>query len=168
MRFSLLSISLLALFACQNEPLPTVDAVDLERYAGKWYEIGSIPTRFQKGCRCTTAEYGLTDKNDVKVTNRCRREGEWDTAEGKAFVQKGSNNAKLKVQFFWPFKGKYWILALADDYSYAMVGHPNRDYLWILSRSPELPEPDLNQLLDKAESLGFDTGRITYTEQEGC
>jgi apolipoprotein D and lipocalin family protein len=168
MRYSLLTISLLILFACRHEPLPTVDAVDLERYAGKWYEIGSIPTRFQKGCRCTTAEYSLTDKNYVKVTNRCRREGEWDTAEGKAFVQKGSNNAKLKVQFFWPFKGKYWILALADDYSYAMVGHPNRDYLWILSREPQLPDAALRELLARAESLGFDTSRITYTEQEAC
>lgn len=142
-----------------SQPLQTVSHVDLNRYAGKWYEIASYPQSFQKGCHCTTAEYTLHEKGYVIVENRCNRDsinGPQSYIKGKAFAQKGTGNAKLKVQFFWPFRAKYWIIDLADDYSYAVVGHPNRKYLWILSRTPQMNDSTYNQILSRVEGQGFD------------
>ena len=105
-----------SLFVKNNYPLlEVVSSVDIERYAGKWYEIASLPVSQQKGCYCTTAEYSIIDSTTIKVVNKCRKgsiEGEYDEAEGKAFVVEGSNNAKLRVQFFWPFRGDYWIISM--------------------------------------------------------
>ena len=120
----------------QAQTLQTVPSVDIEKYAGKWYEIASYPQYFQKGCHCTTAQYTISEKGYVIVENRCNRDsitGKQSYIKGKAFVVKGSGNAKLKVQFFWPFKAKYWIIDLATDYSYAVVSHPNKKYLWIFA-----------------------------------
>lgn len=129
----------------QAQTLQTVPNVDLNKYAGKWYEIASFPQNFQKGCRCSAAEYTLSDKGYVIVENRCNRgsvNGKQSYIKGKAFVEEGSGNAKLKVQFFWPFKAKYWIIDLAEDYSYAVVSHPNKKYLWILSRTSKMNDSD--------------------------
>lgn len=164
-------LSILSFIGCKTyPPLETVPEVDLERYAGKWYEIASIPTSFQKGCHCTTAEYILKDSY-VRVINTCRKgsvNGKIDRAKGKAFVVDGSNNVQLKVQFFWPFRGDYYIIALAKDYSYALVGSPSRDYLWILSRTPTLPQDTIDLLKTTAAAKGFDPSRLTFTEQMGC
>lgn len=162
-------ISLLLIWSCKQHPsLPVVPSVDLERYAGKWYSIASLPTSFEKGCACTSAEYGITDKGYVTVKNSCFRNGKMSVTSGKAFVKKNSNNAKLAVQFFWPFKGAYWIIALGDQYEYAMVGHPNRQYLWILNRESTMPEETLKSLLEKAKSLGFDVDQVKRIDQNGC
>ena len=112
------------------QELQTIPYVDLERYAGLWYEIASYPQRFQEGCTATTAEYTLSDKGYVIVENRCNKytlDGKQSYIKGKAFVVKNSGNAKLKVQFFWPFRGSYWIIDLADDYNYAVVSHPGKN-----------------------------------------
>jgi apolipoprotein D and lipocalin family protein len=149
--------------------LKTVPQVDLNRYAGKWYEIASFPQRFQKGCHCTTAEYTLSEKGYVIVENRCNKDsisGKESYIKGKAFVEEGTGNAKLKVQFFWPFRGKYWIIDLADDYSYAVVGHPNREYLWILCRTPEMHNDTYVQILGRLEANGFDTRKLHKTIQK--
>jgi apolipoprotein D and lipocalin family protein len=146
--------------------LKTVDYVDLEKYAGKWYEIASYPQRFQKGCLCTTAEYSLSNKGYVVVENRCKKEhvdGKDGYIKGKAFITKNSGNAKLKVQFFWPFKGKYWVIDLADDYSYAVVSHPNRNYLWILSRTSQLDKTIYAQILDRLAAKDFDLSKLVLT-----
>ena len=151
-----------------SQTLQTVPQVDLKKYAGKWYEIASIPQRFQKGCTGTTAEYTFTDKGYVIVENRCNKDsinGKQSYIKGKAFVVENSGNAKLKVQFFWPFKGKYWIIDLADDYSYAVVGHPNRKYLWILSRTPTMDDITYQQILSRIKEKGFDISKIKPTEQ---
>lgn len=151
-----------------NRTLDTVRYVDLNRYAGKWYEIASFPQRFQKGCHCTTAEYTPTDKGYIIVENRCNRDsvtGKPSYIKGKAFVDENSGNSKLKVQFFWPFKGKYWIIDLADDYSYAVVGHPNREYLWILSRTPFMDETVYQQIVSRIKEKGFDVSKLQRTEQ---
>jgi apolipoprotein D and lipocalin family protein len=125
-------------------PLTTVEKVELSRYLGTWYEIASFPQSFQRGCTGTTATYTLRDDGDIDVFNRCRKgslDGEEDTAQGRARVVDRQSNAKLEVSFFRPFWGDYWIIQLAEDYSYAVVGHPGRDYLWVLSRAPTmLPE----------------------------
>jgi apolipoprotein D and lipocalin family protein len=151
-----------------SQSLETVPFVDLKKYAGKWYEIASFPQRFQKGCNCTTAEYTLTDKDYVIVENRCNRDsinGKPSYIKGKAFVVEKSGNAKLEVQFFWPFKGKYWIIDLADDYSYAVVGHPNRKYLWILSRTSTINDTTYQQIISRIEEKGFDISKIKITRQ---
>lgn len=151
-----------------SQTLQTVPYVDLKKYAGKWYEIASFPQRFQKDCNCTTAEYTLTEKDYVIVENRCNKgsiNGKQSYIKGKAFVVKNSGNAKLMVQFFWPFKGKYWIIDLADDYSYAVVGHPNKKYLWILSRKPIMNQTTYQQIISKIKENGFDISKITITKQ---
>lgn len=149
-------------------PLATVPAVDLNRYAGKWYEIAAFPQRFQKGCTCTTAEYTVNPAGFVEVFNACRKNGpngKLKSIRGKAFAVAGSQNSKLEVQFFWPFKGDYWILALPDDYSYAVVGTPDRDNLWILSRTPVMAPTLYHQLVQKMAGSGFDVTRLRHTNQ---
>jgi len=150
------------------QTLQTVPNVDLKKYAGKWYEIASYPQYFQKGCHCTTAEYTLSEKGYVIVENRCNRDnvsGKQSYIKGKAFVEEGTGNAKLKVQFFWPFKAKYWIIDLATDYSYAVVSHPNRKYLWILSRTSKMDNVVYQEIISKLKSKGFDLSTLQKTIQ---
>ncbi len=145
----------------------TVPSVDLAKYAGKWYEIAAYPQRFQKGCYCTTAEYTLHEKGYVVVENQCNKDsvqGKLSSIKGKAFVQKGSGNAKLKVQFFWPFKGDYWIIDLADDYSYAVVSNPNKKYLWILCRTSTMDPAVYQQIIERLQSKGFDLSKLQKTQ----
>lgn len=147
------------------QELKTAPNVELKKYAGTWFEIASFSQRFQKGCECTTAEYTATDKGYIIVENRCKRKGKETYIKGKAFVVKNSGNAKLKVQFFWPFKGKYWIIDLADDYSYAVVSHPNKKYLWILSRKPKLDEEVYKGITTRLKEKGFDLTELKITKQ---
>jgi apolipoprotein D and lipocalin family protein len=152
----------------QLPELQTVPHVDVKKYAGKWYEIASFPQIFQKGCHCTTAEYTMTDKGYLIVENRCNKDsinGKQSYIKGKAFVEENSDNAKLKVQFFFPFRAKYWIIDLADDYSYAVVSHPNRKYLWILSRTPKMSDVVYQQILSWLKDKGFDLTKLQVTEQ---
>lgn len=163
---SLLFLMLISIAMPQT--LQTVPYVDLKKYAGKWYEMASFPQRFQKGCICTTAEYTLAEEGYVIVENRCNRDsinGKKSYIKGKAFVVENSGNAKLKVQFFWPFKGKYWIIDLAEDYSYAVVGHPNRKYLWILSRTPTMNDTTYQQIISRIKEKGFNISKIERTKQ---
>jgi apolipoprotein D and lipocalin family protein len=149
-----------------SDSVKSVAQVDLNKYAGTWYEIASFPQRFQKGCYNTTATYSLSEKGYVIVENRCLKDNAPDSEsyiKGKAFVVPGTGNAQLKVQFFWPFRGKYWIIDLAEDYSYAVVGHPNKKYLWILSRTQDMPENIYNDILLKISIMGFDTTRLVRT-----
>jgi len=152
----------------KSQTLQTVSSVDLKKYCGKWYEIASYPQRFQKGCNRTTAEYTLSEKGFVILENRCNKDsvdGKQSYIKGKAFVESNSGNAKLKVQFFWPFTGKYWIIDLADDYSYAVVSHPNKKYLWILSRTPKMNDTFYQQILSRLKEKGFDLLKLKITTQ---
>ncbi len=166
--FEILTFIIMITNNVKSQELQTVPKVDLKKYAGKWYEIASFPQPFQKGCYCTTAEYTLSNKGYVIVENRCNRDsinGRQSYIKGKAFVEKDSGNAKLKVQFFWPFRAKYWIIELADDYSYAVVSHPNRKYLWILSRTPKMDNTTYQQILSRLREKGFDLGKLQLTQQ---
>ena len=152
----------------QAQTLQTVTSVNLKKYAGKWFEIASYPQYFQKGCHCTTAEYTLSEKGYMIVENRCNRDsvnGKLSYIKGKVFIEKGSNNAKLKVQFFWPFKAKYWIIDLAADYSYAVISNPSKKYLWILSRTAKMEDTIYQQVISKIKSKGFDLTKLQITEQ---
>ncbi len=152
----------------KSQTLQTVQNVDLNKYAGKWFEIASYPQVFQKGCHCTTAQYKVSEKGYVIVENRCNKDsitGKISYIKGKAFVVPNTNNAKLKVQFFWPFRAKYWIIDLADDYSYAVVSHPNKKYLWILSRTPKMSDSVYQQILTRLKEKGFDLSKLKITQQ---
>ncbi len=168
-RLSYILISALALTGCSsNQPLETVDSVDLQRYQGTWYEIASFPQRFQKGCHCTSATYTATQEEFVVVENRCRKDsinGEESYIKGKAYIVENTNNAKLEVEFFWPFKGDYWIIDLDKDYQYAVVGHPNREYLWILSRTPQMSDSLYNEITKRIAAKGFDLSILQKTVQ---
>ena len=157
---------LLAGCAVREYPyLPTVSAVDINRYSGTWYEIARYPNRFERGCTGASADYSQED-GYIQVTNRCYDiDGVLiDEALGKAYPVAGSNGAKLRVTFFWPFYGDYWILILGDDYQYSVVGDPQRKYLWILSRSPELPNNDRISILKQLPKLGYDPARLYWTD----
>jgi apolipoprotein D and lipocalin family protein len=162
---------LVSLAGCQtaNPPLQVVDEVDLARYLGRWYEIASFPQRFQEGCVATTAHYSLRDDGRIRVENACRDgsfDGDLRRAEGVAWVvDPAASSAKLKVQFFWPFRGDYWIIELDPDYRHAVVGHPSRDYLWILARTPTMDAADYAALLARIEAHGYDLARLKATPQ---
>jgi apolipoprotein D and lipocalin family protein len=163
-----LIIGIMSLFSCKtNPPLQTVANVDLNKYLGKWYEIAAFPQYFERGCSCVTAEYSLSDKKYINVLNSAFKaeENKFTSAKGKAFVEEGLNNSKLKVQFFWPFKGKYWIIELAPDYSYAVVGHPNRKYLWILSRTKKMNAELYQKIITRTQEKGFDITKLKKTDQ---
>lgn len=151
-------------------PLRTVPHVDLARYAGTWYEIASYPQRFEKGCTGTTATYTIRADGTVEVVNRCARDsldGRVTVARGRARVVDRESNAKLKVSFFWPFWGDYWIIDLGPDYEYAVVGHPGRHYLWILGRGPTLAPDVYAGILARLRAQGYDTARLVRTLQAG-
>lgn len=149
-------------------PLQTVAHVDLSRYLGTWYEIANFPQSFQRGCTATTATYTLRTDGDIDVLNRCRKvsvDGEEKSALGRARVVDRATNAKLEVSFFRPFWGDYWIIDLSDDYSYAVVGHPGRDYLWILARAPTMAEATYQTLVTRLQAQGCETSRLVRTLQ---
>ncbi|MFD2246381.1 lipocalin family protein [Pontibacter ruber] len=150
-------------------PLETVPEVDLKRYQGKWYEIASLPQRFSKGCHCTSTEYTLNaTEGYVEVYNACYKggpNGKLSAVKGKAFPVEGSNNSKLKVQFFWPFRGDYWILELDPEYRYVMVGSPDRESLWFLSRTPRIEKAIYDLLVQQARSKGFPVEQLELMDQ---
>jgi len=174
--FAVVAILLLALAGCGGPPvnrdlsrqLTTVPSVDLNRYAGVWYEVARFENSFEKDCVGVTATYGRNPDGTISVKNSCRMktlDGEENVAEGVARVVDTSTNAKLAVSFFWPFEGDYWVIGLAEDYGWALVGEPSGRYLWILSRSAQL-SPELKaDLIVRLEAMGYNTKAIYWTPQ---
>ncbi len=150
----------------EYDALEVVPRVELERYLGKWYEIAHLPTRFQKGCTDTTATYTLSKNGNISVLNECVRNSKFKQAKGRAKVIDKKSGAKLKVTFFWPFYGDYWIIDLGKDYDYAVVGTPNRKYLWILSRTPQIADELFSQLIESVKSKGFDVSKLIITRHK--
>ena len=182
-RVSIAVVASLTLAACVGSPGPVGNAsvpepakpVSLNEYLGKWYEYGRYEAPFQEGCEGVTAEYSLRDDNKIKVVNSCRKgalDGEFDQSTGKAKVVKGSQGAKLKVSFFGPFYGDYWVLdrgeAGADElYDWSIVGEPSGRYLWMLTREPQ-PDAELRAMLEaRVKELGYDWELVRLTEQPG-
>jgi apolipoprotein D and lipocalin family protein len=154
--------------------LKTVASVDLNRYAGRWYEIARYPNRFQKQCAGnTTADYRLKPNGRIEVLNQCRQQdGSIKAAKGEAKIVEKSTNAKLEVRFapsflsFLPFVwGDYWIIDLGANYEYSVVGSPDRDYFWILAREPRLDEQTYAGILERAKAKGFDPDKVVKTPQ---
>jgi len=164
-------ISLFSLVACagSSTSVRTVDFVDLNQYTGTWYEIEKFQNSFQKGCLATKAEYSLRNDGKINVVNTCKTEKGEKVAKAIASVADKKTNSKLKVSFvpffnrFGLFAGDYWILDLASDYSYVLVGAPNRKFLWILSRTPELDANIIENLKAVATREGFDVEKMTVT-----
>ena len=154
-------------FAGSDKDLTTVPSVDLGRYTGKWYEIARYPNRFQKQCTGNvTANYRQLPEGKIEVVNECRKsDGKLDVAKGKAKVSDNQSNAKLRVTFFWPFYGDYWIIGLDPNYQWAVVGEPSRKYLWILARTPELSAADNEAAMAVVRSSGYDPNKLVRTPQ---
>lgn len=163
----LLLLSLFVISSAFAAPPKTVPHVDLKKYMGKWYEIASFPNWFQKGCQCTTAQYSLQGK-EVKVINQCYKGNplKLSQAKGKAWAVDDNSNAKLKVQFFWPFKGDYWILHLTPGYQQVLIGSPNHKYLWILARQRHISNSVYQQLVGIAKQQGFNVSKLVRTNQD--
>jgi apolipoprotein D and lipocalin family protein len=168
--FGFLGLAVLA--ACQSSPharpLATAARVDLQRYAGTWYEVARLPNFFQKAGEQAIAEYRLEPDGRVAVRNTAvRPDGQKRSIEGHATAVPGSNHARLMVRFQgWAGlapvsnRGNYWVIAVDPQYRYAMVGTPDRKYLWILARTPQLDPRIRQQLMERAKAEGFATERL--------
>ncbi len=153
----------------------TVDHVDLKRYQGTWYELARLPMFFQRNCAQSEAHYRLKPDGNVAVLNRCRTEkGEWEEASGTASPQVPGKTDKLWVVFDNWFskilpgvaKGDYWVLYVSDDYKQAIVGNPDRKYLWLLSRTPTVPKEVRDEMLSKAQQQGYDTTKLIWRTKD--
>jgi len=148
--------------------LRTVKHVDLARYVGSWYEIASFPQSFQRNCTGTTALYTIRSDGEIDVLNRCHKgslTGKVDSALGRARIVDRTTNAKLEVSFFRPFWGDYWIIDLGPNYEYAVVGHPSRDYLWILSRSSTMDSSVYEGIIGRLKDQNYEVARLNRTLQ---
>lgn len=157
-----------AMAAGAEAPLSVVQKVDLDRYLGQWFEIASYPAWFARNCTGVTADYSLREGGGIKVVNRCFKnslDGQLKEARGRAKVVDSETNAKLKVSFFGPFWGNYWIVDLDPEYRWAVVGEPKRKYLWILSRTPSLDKDTLDGILSRLPAKGYDANRLQWTPQ---
>ncbi|GAA4848405.1 lipocalin family protein [Algivirga pacifica] len=165
----LIALGSLVLTACKDaQPLKTVGTLDIEKYTGKWYEIARFPNRFEKGLKCVTATYTLKENGKIEVLNqgvKIDNPSKIEQSKGSAWIPDATYPGQLKVSFFWPFAGDYYVIELGDTYQYSLVGSPDRDYLWILSRTPSLPENTIQQLKQIAEDNGFDPSQLELIEQ---
>lgn len=164
------ALSVAALISTQaiaeSASVRSVGELDLSRYTGKWYEIAAFPMFFQRHCLAdTTAEYAAQENGKLSVTNRCRTENGFDQAVGQAWVSDPNRTAELRVSFFWPFSSDYWVIGLDKDYRWAVVGNPNRKYLWLLSRTSQLSQTEIDQALQVARREGYDLSALKYTPQ---
>jgi len=159
--------SLLSKHAVGNTAVPQpAKPVELTRYLGHWYELARYEQGFQKDCDGVTADYALRDDGKVEVVNTCRKpDGSVKQAKGKAKVVDTATGAKLKVSFFGPFYGDYWVLDHADDYSWSIVGEGSGRYLWLLSREENPGAAKLAALIERAKAMGYDTSMLRITRQ---
>ncbi|RZL49154.1 MAG: hypothetical protein EOP00_07535 [Pedobacter sp.] len=158
--FSLLIIVLNYSPIERNEP---VAKVDMKKYAGTWYSLYSIPTIFDKGSRETTTKYTLNKEGyfNVLTTYKKPNDEKIYSRESKMFPPENGSNGELKAQFIWPIKVDYWIIELADDYSYVVVGHPDRKFLFIMSRNKKIPQKVHDEILARCKAKGYDVAKLT-------
>ncbi|MBK5144710.1 outer membrane lipoprotein Blc [Budviciaceae bacterium BWR-B9] len=158
----------LVLTACKSPTPPDgvspITNFDATRYLGKWYEVARLENRFERGLEQVTATYGERNDGGLSVLNRGydQSKGQWKESEGKAYFTEASTTASLKVSFFGPFYGGYNVIALDDNYQYALVSGPNRDYLWILSRTPTIPDSIKQHYLNIARELKFPVDQLLW------
>jgi apolipoprotein D and lipocalin family protein len=170
-RGALLILATLVISACTGLPKGTsaVSGFELDRYLGTWYEIARLDHRFERGLTNVSANYTLKDDGGVRVVNRgfSTKKAEWSEAIGKAYFVDAPDVGRLKVSFFGPFYGGYNILELDhENYEYALVAGPDRSYLWILARSPDLSETIVQSLVEKARDLEFPVDELIYVSHD--
>lgn len=168
-KLSVLAATLLSV-ACSVTPQKDVKVVDnfqLPRYLGTWYEIARLDHSFERGLDHVTANYTLRDDGGVKVTNRGynAKKQQWQESIGKAYFIGSPQQASLKVSFFGPFYGGYNVIDLDDEYQHALIAGPNRDYLWILSRTPTIDNQTRDRLVAVAKQYGFPVEELIWVEQ---
>jgi apolipoprotein D and lipocalin family protein len=166
---TLILLTMCTMISCNTvQDLPTVEKVDLQQYSGKWYEIARLPNSFEKGLECVTATYTLKSNGKVEVLNKgytMGSGGKIKSAGGTARIPDPEFPGRLKVTFFWPFYGDYYILVLDENYSYALIGAPSRKYLWVLSRTRLLDEAIYSRLMDHAGKNGFNIDHVIQINQ---
>jgi apolipoprotein D and lipocalin family protein len=158
------------LAGCSGVPegLHPVAGFDAERYLGRWHEIARLDHSFERGLTEVSAEYSKLPDGRIEVINRGfdAKNNKWKEAKGVARFQGKPDVASLEVSFFWPFYGAYNVLVLDPQYRYALVAGPNRDYLWVLARDPQLDPATLSSLVARAKEFGFATDALIYVEQK--
>lgn len=159
------------LSGCTGIPdgVTAINGFEINRYMGTWYEIARLDHRFERGLNNISATYTLSEDGGVNVLNKGwnQADGQWGQAEGKAYFVEQPDKGRLKVSFFGPFYGGYNIIELdKKDYAYSMVTGPDRSYLWILSRTRQLPKATLDALIEKAKQLGFATDKLIFVNQD--
>ncbi len=167
---ALLGIGIFGLNSCTTIPknAVAVKPFDKEKYLGKWYEIARLDFKFEKNLNNTTAEYSLRNDGKIKVVNKGynTKKEKWEEADGKAKFVKDSNVGMLKVSFFGPFYAGYNVIAIDNDYKYALVAGRNLDYLWILSREVTIPEAIKNDYLKIAQNIGYKTDELLWIKHD--
>jgi len=151
------------------ENVKPVDHFNADKYLGKWYEIARLDHSFERGLSKVSANYSLRDDGGIRVLNRGydAQKQKWKEAEGKAYFVKGADQGYLKVSFFGPFYGSYVVLDLDNEnYQYSLVSGPDKSYLWILSRTPQMNQETLKRLVEKAAAMGFDTAKLIFVEHD--
>lgn len=171
MRVIVIFIMLIILTGCTGLPegVQPVQRFELNRYLGQWYEIARLDHSFERGLERVTAEYSLRDDGGVRVINRgySEKDREWKKAEGRAYFVRGQDEGYLKVSFFGPFYGSYVIFELDDQgYQYAFVAGPDKSYLWLLSRAPELNTEIVERFIEHSAALGFDTDQLIFIQHK--
>ena len=169
LRIALILLSGLALGGCLGIPekVTPVSGFEVERYLGRWYEIARLDHSFERGLQRVTADYAMRSDGGIDVTNRGYSPGdkEWQEAKGKAYFVDDPGNGYLKVSFFGPFYGSYVVFGPdPQDYHYAYVSGPDLSYLWLLSRTAQVPDAVKADFIARAEDAGFDTGQLIWVE----
>jgi len=172
MRFLIVALSVAWLAGCavnpvyrqSSAPLP-VASLDMDRYLGLWHEQARLPNSFEDGCVYVTAEYGLRPDGLISVRNSCREaDGGGEVANGRARVVGAPGEGKLKVSFFGPFWGDYWVLERADDYAWSLVGEPGGRYFWVLTRAERISADERAEFERRIAALGYDPADMIWRE----
>lgn len=165
----LLSVLVLGACAARGPEMKVVDYVDLERFMGDWYVIGNIPTFLEKGAHNAIESYALNSDGSIQTTFTFRKDG-FDGDEKqfnpKGFIRDADSNAIWGMRFIWPIKADYRIVYLSKDYSQTIIARQKRDYIWIMARTPTIPEADYERLLEFSASLGYDVAKIVRVPQQ--
>ena len=162
-------LCMMSFMSCRSmRYLSTVEKVDLKKYQGTWYEIARLPNSFERGVDCITATYIQKKNGKIRVINQAynKKKQKVSKAVGTAWRPDEKYQGRLKVSFFWPFAGDYYIIALDDDYQYALVGNPSRKYLWILARNKTISQDTYYKLVKIASKNGFDVSKLIFPEHD--
>lgn len=165
------ALIIMTIVGCQSvpsTPISTAESVDLERFMGKWYVIASIPTRIEKNAYNAVERYELAGEDRVHTTFTFREggfDGELKRYEPTGFVRDKASNAVWGMQFIWPFKADYRIVYVDEDYSTTIIGRTKRDYVWIMARTPQIPEGEYRRLVERVAAEGYDPSEIREVPQ---